>query len=82
MSALGTIVVIAFVLVVLGVVGYWLFELAFGRHSEQFRDPQSGSRRGESPHLEMRDEYERTHDTGSPHLETRDEFEHKGVGVA
>jgi len=81
MSALWTIVVMAFVLVVLAVLAYGLFELSpFGRHPDQFRDSRTGRRRWESPHLETRDDFEHVHDTGSPHLETRDEFEHAHVG--
>jgi hypothetical protein len=76
MSALGTAVAMAFVLVVLAVVAYGLFELSpFARHVDQLRDPRTGRRRWESPHLETRDEFERAHDGESPHLETRDEFE-------
>ena len=76
MSALWTIVAVAFVLVVLAILAYGLFELSpFGRHLDQFRNPRTGRRRWESPHLETRDEFERTHDGASPHLETRDEFE-------
>ena len=46
-----------------------------GRHVDQFRDPRNHERRWEAPHLESRDEYELTHDTGSPHLESRCEYE-------
>jgi hypothetical protein len=75
MSTLWIIVVMTFVLVVLGLVAYGLFELSpFARHLDQFRDPRTGRRRWESPHLETRDEFERTHGVESPHLETRDEF--------
>jgi hypothetical protein len=64
MSTLWIIVTLVFVLAVLGVVAYALYELSpFARHAEQFRDPRTGRRRWESPHLETRDEYERTHDT-------------------
>ena len=35
----------------------------------------------ESPHLESRDEYELTHDTGSPHLESRSEYERTHVSA-
>lgn len=63
MSTLWTIVATAFVLVVLAVVVYGLFELSpFARHRDQFRDPRTGRRRWASPHLETRDEFERTHD--------------------
>ena len=84
MNVMWMIVVIAFVLVVLGLVAYALFELTpFADHSEQFRDPSTGVRLWESPHLETRDEYEgRTHRSESPHLETRDEFEHRHGDLA
>ena len=63
MSALWIIVATAFVLVVLALVAYGLFELSpFTHHLDQFRDPRTGKRRWESPHLETRDEFERTHD--------------------
>ena len=45
------------------------------RNEDQFRDPHRHERRWESPHLESRDEYELTHDTGAPHLESRCEYE-------
>jgi hypothetical protein len=64
MSTLWIIVAFVFVLAVLAVVAYTLFEASpFARHTEQFRDPRTGRRRGESPHLETRAEYERTHDS-------------------
>ena len=52
-----------------------------GRHEDQFRDPRSHKQRRVSPHLESRDEYERTHDTGSPHLESRCEYERTHVSA-
>jgi hypothetical protein len=45
------------------------------RHERRPRDPHSHERHWESPHLESRDEYELTHDTGTPHLESRCEYE-------
>jgi hypothetical protein len=63
MSTLWIIVSFAFVFGVLAVVAYALFELSpFARHVEQFRDPRTGRRHWESPHLETRAEYERTHE--------------------
>jgi len=47
------------------------------RRKQRFRDPNSHERRWESPHLESRDEYELTHDTGTPHLESRCEYERR-----
>ena len=83
MSALWLIAATAFVLAVLGLVAYALFESSpFARHLDQFRDRRTGRRLSESPHLEMRDEFERTHDRGSPHLETREEFERTHSGLA
>jgi hypothetical protein len=79
MSVLWIVIVTAFVLGVLAVLIYWLLALLFGSHAEDFRDPVTGLHRWESPHLEMRDQFEHEHDTGSPHLETRDEFEHRPV---
>jgi hypothetical protein len=46
-------------------------------HEDQFRGPRSHERRWESPHLESRDEYELTHNTGTPHLESRCEYEQR-----
>jgi hypothetical protein len=63
MSTLWTIVAVVFVLSVLAFVAYGLFEVSpFARHLDRLRDPLTGRRRWESPHLETRDEYERTHD--------------------
>jgi hypothetical protein len=76
MSALWTIVVLAFVLAVLAVVAFGLLKvISFARHDDEFRDGRTGRRRWESPHLETWDEFERTHDGKSPHLETHEEFE-------
>jgi len=61
---IAVVVVMVVVLSVLAVVGYALFELTpFARHSDYYRDPLTGQRRFESPHLETRDEFElRTHE--------------------
>jgi hypothetical protein len=48
-----------------------------GRHEGQLRGTRSHKWRWESPHLESRDEYELTHDTGTPHLESRCEYERR-----
>lgn len=53
MSTLFTIIV--FVVVLAGLaVGVWaLFELSpFAKHQDQFRNPLTGERRGESPRLD------------------------------
>lgn len=47
------------------------------RHERRTREFHSHERRWESPHLESRDEYELTHDTGTPHLESRCEYERR-----
>jgi hypothetical protein len=47
------------------------------RREDRFLDPRTQKRRWESPHLESRDEYESTHDTGTPHLESRCEYEQR-----
>jgi hypothetical protein len=53
MQALYTIVVFVFVLAVLATVGFALFAMSpFARHKEQFRDPRTGRRLSESPHLD------------------------------
>lgn len=53
MSTLGTIIVFAVVLAGL-VVGVWaLFEMSpFAKHKDQFRDPLTGKRTGQSPRLD------------------------------
>jgi hypothetical protein len=63
MSTLWTIVAVVFVLSVLAVVAYGLFELSpLARHRDRFRELRTGRRLWESPHLETRDEFERTDD--------------------
>ena len=59
----GTVVAIVFVVAVLAVVAYALFKLSpFAHHVETYRDPLTGRRLFDSPHLETRDEFEhRTH---------------------
>lgn len=53
MNTLFTVVVFAFVLAVLAVVAYAFFELSpFAHHADWFRDPRTGKRRWESPHLD------------------------------
>jgi hypothetical protein len=53
MTALFTIVVLAFVIVVLVLVAYAVFELTpFARHADHYRDPETGERRGASPRLD------------------------------
>jgi len=53
MNTLFTVVVLAFVLAVLAVVAYALFEVSpFAHHADRFRDPRTGKRRWESPHLD------------------------------
>lgn len=53
MNTLFIVVVFAFVLAVLGVVAYALFELSpFAHHVDRFRDPRTGQRRWPSPRLD------------------------------
>ena len=53
MHALMMLLVFAFVVAVLAVVVWALFEMSpFAHHVDQVRDPATGRRRGESPHLE------------------------------
>jgi len=53
MGTLFTVIVASFVIAVLFVVGYALFELSpFGRHSEHYRNPLTGKRRWDPPNLE------------------------------
>jgi len=64
MDTVYLVVVMIFVVAVLGVVGYALFEMSpFARHADNYRDPITHKRRWESPHLETWDEFEqRTRD--------------------
>ena len=78
MGLVWMLVTAALVLLVLAYLVYGSVS-ALGRHEDQLRDPRSDKRRWESPHLESRDEYELTHDTGSPHLESRCEYERPRV---
>ncbi|MEK6276111.1 MAG: hypothetical protein AABM30_12390 [Actinomycetota bacterium] len=53
MNILFTVIVFAFVFAVLAIVAYALFEVSpFAHHVDQFRDPRTGKRRGESPRLD------------------------------
>jgi hypothetical protein len=54
MGLLWTIIVLGIVLVAVpAVAAYTLFEMSpFGRHSDHFRDPQTGGRRWDAPNLE------------------------------
>ena len=60
---IAELVVMLVVLAVLAVVAYGVFELTpFAHHVDRYRDPLTGRRPFESPHLETRDEFEqRTH---------------------
>lgn len=59
MTAIWIILAMAFVFAVLGFVAYGIFEVTpLARHADRFRDPRTGRRTGESPHLETRDEFE------------------------
>ena len=53
MEALFTAIAVAFVVLVLAVVVFALFELTpFARSTNEFRDPRTGKRIGDSPHLD------------------------------
>jgi hypothetical protein len=60
MTVLWTLIVLTFVVGVLAVVAYGIYELSpFAHHSESYRDPSTGTRQWQSPHLDSRDEFER-----------------------
>ena len=47
------IIVFAFVIAVLGLVGFTIFEISpFGRHSDHYRDSETEKRRFDSPRLD------------------------------
>jgi hypothetical protein len=47
------ILVFAFVISVLGVVGFTLFEISpFAHHADHYRDPETGKKRFDSPRLD------------------------------
>ena len=53
MSVVFIVAVVAFVIAVLAIVGYALFEVTpFARHVDHLRDPHTGKRRWESPRLD------------------------------
>ena len=53
MEALFTVIVMALVVLVLALVAFALYELSPARaEHNQFRDPRTGKRIGESPHLD------------------------------
>jgi len=53
MNTLFTVVAFGFVFLVLALFAYALFEMSpFAHHVDRFRDPRTGKRRGESPHLD------------------------------
>ena len=53
MTIFFVIIVMAFVVAVLGLVAFALFELTpLARSENPYRDPWTGSRRWESPHLD------------------------------
>ncbi len=78
MSVSWMLITAAFVLLVLAFVVYGL-AMALGRSDDHGRNPHSNDRHWDSPHLESRDEYELTHDTGTPRLESRCEYERTHV---
>lgn len=53
MGFLMMLIVLGFVVIVLLVVAYALFEMSpFGRHTDHYRDPRTGKRRWDPPNLE------------------------------
>jgi hypothetical protein len=48
----GTFLAFAFVIGVLAVVAWALYEMTFARHTDQFRDPRTGKFQGKSPRLD------------------------------
>jgi len=53
MNTLFTVIVFAFVVTVLAVVAYALFEMSpFAHHVDQLRNPRTGKREWELPHLD------------------------------
>ena len=53
MSVMFTVVVMAFVVAVLAIVAFALFEVTpFAHHAESYRDARTGKRRWDSPHLD------------------------------
>ena len=53
MGMLFTFVVLGFVVAVLLVVGFSVFEMSpFGRHKDHYRDTSTGTRRWDPPNLE------------------------------
>jgi hypothetical protein len=53
MNTLFTVVVFAFVLAVLAIVAYAVFEVSpLAHHAERFRDPRTGKRMWDSPRLD------------------------------
>ncbi len=53
MNTLFTVVVFAFVLAVLAVAAYALYEVSpLAHHAERFRDSRTGKRKWDSPHLD------------------------------
>ena len=53
MNIVMLIIVFAFVVSVLGLVGFTIFEISpFGRHSDHYRNSATGKRRFDSPRLD------------------------------
>ena len=53
MQALYTVIVFVFVVGVLATVGFALYAASpFASHRDRFRDPQTGKRQSEFPHLD------------------------------
>ena len=53
MNIVMLIIVLAVVISLLGLVGFAIFQISpFGRHSDHYRDPETGKRRFDSPRLD------------------------------
>jgi len=53
MNIVFLVVVVVFIVAVLALVGYAIYEVTpFARHADHYRDPYTGERRWNSPHLE------------------------------
>jgi hypothetical protein len=53
MNMVFLIIVLTFVISVLGMVGFVIFQISpFAHHNDHYRDPETGKRRFESPRLD------------------------------
>ena len=53
MNVIVLIIAFAFVISILAIAGFAIVQLSpFGRHSDRYRDPETGKRRFDSPRLD------------------------------